>query len=146
MLDADLADLYGVNVKALNQAVRRNIERFPDDFMFQLTQEEWKNLRSTSVTSSSHGGRRYLPLAFTEEGVGMLSSVLRSTRAVQVNIEIVRTFVALRRFALTHDELRQRLDAFEAKTDKRFKNVVAAIRALMTSEAPNRTRGFARKG
>src|ERR1044071_3306942 len=90
MLDADLAALYGVQVKALNQAVRRNAERFPDDFMFQLVKQEVANLRSQTVTSSSRGGRRYLAFAFTEQGVAMLSSVLRSPRAISVNIEIMR--------------------------------------------------------
>ncbi len=145
MLDSDLAELYGVNVKALNQAVRRNIQRFPADFMTQLTKEELVHLRSQSVTSSAHGGRRHLPLVFTEEGVGMLSSVLRTPRAVQVNIEIVRAFVALRRFALTHDELRDRLNSFEAKTDRRFRAVINAIRKLMAPESNKATRGFARE-
>ena len=96
MLDADLAELYGVTTKAFNRAVKRNIERFPEDFMFPLTIQEVTNLRCQIGTSRSWGGRRFLPLAFTEQGVAMLSSVLRSKRAVQVNIEIMRAFVKLR--------------------------------------------------
>jgi len=99
MLDNDLADLYGVEVKVLNQAVKRNIERFPPDFMFQLTQNEWKNLRSQIVTSSfNYGGRRYAPYVFTEQGVSMLSSVINSKQAIEVNINIMRAFVKLRFF------------------------------------------------
>ena len=102
MLDSDLAELYGVEVKQLNQAVKRNIKRFPDDFMFQLTQDEWDlNLRSQNVTSSlNHGGRRYAPFVFTEQGVSMLSSVINSERAIEVNINIMRAFVKLRNFAV----------------------------------------------
>ena len=148
MLDSDLAELYAVNVKAMNQAVQRNLERFPEDFMFRLTREEFLNLRSIIVTSSSgHGGRRYLPYAFTELGVGMLSSVLRSPRAVQVNIDIMRTFVELRRYALTHEDLNKRLDTLAAKTDRRFRAVINAIRKLMAPEAGTDhkpTRGFGR--
>ncbi|MCL2196444.1 MAG: ORF6N domain-containing protein [Treponema sp.] len=97
MLDSDLADLYGVEVKVLNQAVKRNIERFPRDFMFQLTQNEWENLRSQIVTSSyNYGGRRYVPYVFTEQGVSMLSSVIKSKQAIEVNINIMRAFVKLR--------------------------------------------------
>lgn len=147
MTDSDLAVLYQVNVKALNQAVRRNRERFPEDFMFQLTQEEFASLRSQTVTSrnSGRGGRRYRPLVFTEQGVGMLSSVLRSPRAVQINIAIIRTFVELRRLAITHEELRRRLDLFEQKTDRRFRAVIDAIRKLMEPDDKHKpTRGFAR--
>src|SRR5436190_22664268 len=96
LLDADLAPMYGVTVKALNQAVKRNLTRFPADFMFELTADEVSNLRSQFVTSSSWGGRRYLPRAFTEQGVAMLSSVLRGERAALVNVEIMRAFVRLR--------------------------------------------------
>jgi hypothetical protein len=111
MLDEDLAQLYDVETKALVRAVKRNLDRFPGDFMFQLSQEEFENLRSQSVTSSSWGGRRYRPYAFTEQGVAMLSSVLRSARAVRVNIEIMRAFVALREMLASHSELARRLDA-----------------------------------
>jgi hypothetical protein len=131
LLDTTLAALYGVSVKQLNQAVRRNPARFPSDFMFQLDTDEVGNLRSQIVTSSEHGGRRDLPFAFTEQGVAMLSSVLRSPRAVQVNIEIMRTFVRLRRWLTDHAELAARLDALEQRYDARFKAVLDAIRALM---------------
>ena len=110
MLDADLAGLYGVQTKALTRAVRRNLDRFPDDFMFQLDAEEFANLRRQAGTSSQWGGRRYPPYAFTEQGVAMLSSVLRSKRAVLVNIEIMRAFVRLRRMLASHADLQRRLD------------------------------------
>ena len=145
MLDEDLATLYGVQVKALNQAVKRNADRFPDDFMFQLTADELERLRSHSVTSKNRGGRRYLPYAFTEQGVAMLSSVLRSPRAVRVNIEIMRTFVNLRRHAMTIQVLNRKLTALESKYDSHFKVVFDAIRKLMQQEKPKRTLGFARK-
>ncbi len=105
LLDVHLAHLYGVDVKVLNQAVKRNIERFPDDFMFRLTSEEQASLRSQFVTSKSRGGRRYLAFVFTEQGVAMLSSVLRSPQAVQVNIEIMRAFVKLRRLLHSNEDL-----------------------------------------
>ena len=108
MLDSDLAELYEVETKVLNQAVRRNRDRFPDDFMFRLSSEEFDILRSQSVTSSSWGGRRYPPYAFTEQGVAMLSSVLRSKRAVHVNIEIMRAFVRLRELLASHAQLGRR--------------------------------------
>lgn len=135
MLDADLARLYGVPTKALIQAVKRNPRRFPADFMFQITQAELPALRSQIVTSSSRGGRRYLPYAFTEQGVAMLSSVLRSSRAVQVNIEIMRVFVRLRQMAVAHEDLSRRLDELEARYDRQFKVIFDAIRALMTAPA-----------
>ncbi len=139
MLAADLAALYDVEVKVLNQAVRRNIDRFPQDFMFQLTAREFDDLRSQSVTSSSGwGGRRYPPYAFTEQGVAMLSSVLRSKRAVQVNIEIMRAFVRLRRMLASHAELARKLDALEKKYDAQFKVVFDAIRELMAPPEPKR--------
>src|SRR5690606_27891622 len=109
MVDADLAALYGVETRALTQAVRRNLDRFPDDFMFQLTDEEFEDLRSQTVISSQWGGRRTRPYVFTEQGVAMLSSVLRSDRAVQVNIEIMRAFVRLRRMLASNAELERRL-------------------------------------
>jgi len=138
MLDADLAALYGVETKQLIQAVKRNIFRFPSDFMFQLNKEEFENLRSHFGTSSYWGGRRYPPYAFTEQGVAMLSSVLRSKRAVQVNIEIMRTFVRLRRILASHAELARKLDALEKKYDTQFKVVFDAIRQLMTPPGPKR--------
>jgi len=131
MLDADLAVLYGVETRVLVQAVKRNIERFPDDFMFQLSPEEFSFLRSQSVTSSQWGGRRYPPYAFTEQGVAMLSSVLKSKRAVQVNVEIMRTFVQLRQMTVDHKALARRLHQLEKKYDKQFSVVFDALRELM---------------
>jgi hypothetical protein len=151
MLDADLARLYGVSPKRLNEAVRRNRDRFPDDFIFQLTREEIEeltrqidasNLRSQFATSS-WGGRRYLPYAFTEQGVAMLSSVLRSKRAVAVNIEIMRAFVRLRRMLASNEDLARKLAALERKYDAQFKVVFDAIRELMAPPSPKRKRiGF----
>lgn len=143
LLDHDLAALYGVEPKVLNQAVKRNLVRFPDDFMFQLTAAEFENLRSQAVTSSLHGGRRYLPYAFTEHGVAMLSSVLRSERAVLVNIEVVRAFVRLRRLLATHQDLARKLVSLEKRYDAQFRVVFDAIRDLMTPPtAPKRRIGF----
>jgi hypothetical protein len=153
MLDVSLAQLYGVPTKALNRAVKRNRERFPEDFMFQLTKEEAQHLRRQTDTSSSRvpigfshrwGGRRYLPYVFTEQGVAMLSSVLRSRRAILVNIEIVRTFVRLRTMAGSVAELRRKVDALERKYDIQFKAVFDAIRELMAPPVAgeNRRIGF----
>ncbi len=137
MLDTDLAELYGVETRVLVQAVKRNIERFPSDFMFQLTKEEDELLRSHSVISKTgRGGRRYLPYAFTEQGVAMLSGVLHSPRAVQVNVAIMRTFVKLREMLTTHKGLAQKLEALEKKYDRQFKVVFDAIRQLMGPEEP----------
>ena len=169
MLDADLAALYGVATRVLIQAVKRNAERFPPDFIFQLTKEEVDLLRSQSVTSKSasrldqgdseilrsqfviskigdpRGGRRYLPYAFTEQGVAMLSSVLHSPRAIAVNIEIMRTFIRLRRMLASHADLARKLEALEKKYDAQFKVVFDAIRQLMAPPAPKRRRiGFHR--
>jgi hypothetical protein len=147
MLDLDLAALYGVEVKVLNQAVKRNIKRFPDDFMFQLTADEDARLRSQSVTLKTGRGqhRKYLPFAFTEQGVAMLSSVLRSPRAIQVNIEIMRTFVRLRRMLASNEDLARKLAALERKYDSEFKAVFDAIRSLMTPPEQRRRRiGFVR--
>ena len=120
MLDRDLAELYRVETKVLKQAVKRNIDRFPPDFMFKLTYQEVRNLRSQFVTSSSQqwGGTRYEPMAFSEHGVAMLSSVLRSKRAVQVNIEIMRAFVRLREMLSSHKDLERKLSALENKYDE----------------------------
>lgn len=134
MLDADLAELYGVSTRALNQAVRRNADRFPDDFMFQLSAAEADNLRSQSVISS-YGGRRYLPYAFTEQGVAMLSSVLRSDQAVRVNIAIMRAFVRLRQVLATHAELARKLQELEQKSDRNFAAVFRAIEQLIQQDA-----------
>lgn len=143
MLDAELAALYGVDTKVLNQAVKRNIERFPDDFMFQLTKDEAGNLKSQLGDSVGSGGRRYLPYAFTEQGVAMLSSVLRSARAVQVNVEIMRAFVRLRQMLQANTELARKLAALERKYDAQFRIVFDAIRDLMGPPVRSRRRiGF----
>ena len=159
MLDADLAQLYGVETRVLVQAVKRNLARFPEDFMFQLTAEEWQALRSQSVISNAggRGGRRTAPYAFTEQGVAMLSSVLSSPRAIAVNIEIMRTFVRVRALAATHGDLAKRLSELEDKTEAlsmnhdtfsrntrvQLKQVFDALRELMTPpEPPKRPIGF----
>lgn len=140
LLDRDLADLYGVETKALKQAVRRNIERFPDDFMFLPAREEVMTLRSQFVTSKSdpRGGTRYLPMAFTEQGVAMLSSVLKSKRAVEVNIAIMRTFVKLRQMLETHAKLAKALAELEQKFDEQFRVVFEVLNVLMNSPDPKR--------
>jgi hypothetical protein len=144
MLDADLAALYGVETRALTQAVKRNRERFPGDFMFQLTAEEAAHLRSQTVISNpSRGGRRYAPYAFTEHGVTMLAAVLQSPRAVQVSIEVVRAFVRLRAMLAGNAELARKLTALEKRYDAQFKVVFDAIRELMApSPKPRRRIGF----
>ena len=144
MFDYDLAELYGVETGALNRAVKRNANRFPEDFMFQLTAEEYENLKCQIGISRDWGGRRRsLPYAFTEQGVAMLSSVLSSPRAVQVNIAIMRAFVRLREMLLTNADLARKLAALEAKYDSQFKVVFDAIRQLMTPPDPPRRRiGF----
>jgi len=174
MLDSDLARLYGVEARALNQAVARNRKRFPADFMFQLTPREYESLRSQTVISkeggstddvsqsvmsslgrherlrsqimtskTGRGGRRYRPYAFTEQGVAMLSSVLRSTRAVEVNIAIMRTFVQLRRLMDTNRDLARKIKALEKKYDEQFAVVFEAIKELITPpEPPKKQIGF----
>jgi hypothetical protein len=161
ILDSDIAELYGVETKVLNQAVKRNIDRFPPDFMFQLTEQEVENLRSQIVTSrsgvipsrsqivtlkdtsnlksqiaisSSHGGRRTLPYAFTEQGVAMLSSVLRSQRAVEVNIAIMRTFVQLRSLMQSNKLLAEKIEKLEEKYDQNFQIVFDAIKQLIIAD------------
>ena len=162
LLDTDLADLYGVEARVLNQSVARNRTRFPEDFMFQLTTEEWTALKSQIVTTSApkggkssqtvtsslpgtdltsqivmsntRGGRRTLPYAFTEQGVAMLSSVLRSQRAVEVNIAIMRTFVQLRRLMDSNRDLRLRIEAMETRYDEQFSQVFDAIKQLITED------------
>jgi hypothetical protein len=147
LLDADLAALYGVETKAFNRAVKRNIDRFPDDFMFQLTDEETEALRCHFGTSKGRGGRRYPPYAFTEQGVAMLSSVLNSPRAVQVNIEIMRAFVRLRQMLQSNADLGRKLEALEKRYDAQFKVVFDAIRQLMTPPAKPKARiGFGSDG
>jgi len=140
MLDADLAALYHVDTRTLVQAVRRNLARFPADFMFQVTPDEFQALRSQSVISNTRGGRRYRPYAFTEHGIAMLSSVLRSGRAIQVNISIVRTFIRLREFLVTHEKLAERLAVLERKYDGQLLAVFEAIRDLMTQPARRQPR------
>jgi hypothetical protein len=143
MLSTDLAELYQVEPRVLVQAVKRNIARFPEDFMFQLTEEEFSNLKSQIVISSWGGLRRARPYAFTEQGVAMLSSVLRSKRAIQVNIEIMRAFVRLRRMLASHADMARKLEALEKKYDAHFKIVFDAIRQLMRpSEPKKRPIGF----
>jgi hypothetical protein len=143
MLSSDLAALYRVQTRALNQAVRRNLDRFPGDFMFQLTPREFRNLKSQFVTSSWGGARRSRPYAFTEQGVAMLSSVLNSPRAVRVNIEIMRAFVRLRQVLASHADLARKLAVLESKYDAQFRVVFDAIRELMTPPEPPRKRiGF----
>ncbi len=145
MLDSDLADLYGVEVRTLNQAVHRNLSRFPGDFMFQLTDQENESLRSQFVILKAGRGqhRKYPPYAFTEQGVAMLSSVLRSSRAILVNVEIMRTFVRLRRLLVANAELARKLEELESKYDARFKVVFDALRELMAPpSASKRPIGF----
>lgn len=146
MLDFDLAELCEVETRVLNQAVKRNLVRFPDDFMFQLTKEEWSNLKSQIVISNEkpsnssqivmssrkHRGKSYLPYAFTEHGVAMLASVLRSPKAIEVNISIVRAFIALRRFALNYKELAQKIAELEKKYDHQFEYVFNALKLLLS--------------
>lgn len=152
MLDSTLAQLYEVKTKELNKAVKRNQDRFPEDFIFQLTIQEAESLRfqigtskigPESDISDRRGGRRYLPYVFTEQGVAMLSSVLRSKRAILVNVEIMRTFVNLRRILSSHKELARKLDALEKKHDHQFKIVFDAIRQLMAPPPSSRRKiGF----
>ena len=150
MLDADLADLYGVPTKALVQAVKRNPSRFPRDFMFPITEQELANLRSQFVTSSlpsrNWGGRRNAPYAFTEQGVAMLSGVLTSPRAIKVNVEIMRAFVRLRQVLASHRELARKLEELERHLrnhDEQIEAIFDAIRQLMTQPEPDRKKiGF----
>lgn len=136
LLDADLAALYGVETRALVQAVKRNPERFPADFMFQLKDEEWTGLKSQSVISRTWGGRRTAPYAFTELGVAMLSSVLNTERAIQANISIMRAFAQLRAMLASHTDLARKLEALERKYDGQFRAVFEAIRELMEPPVP----------
>jgi hypothetical protein len=145
MLDGDLAELYGVPTKRRNEQVTRNINRFPKDFMFQISAEEADSLRSLFATSNAgRGGRRYRPRVFTEQGVAMLSSVLRSDRAVKVNIATMRAFVRLRNLLASHEELARKLKAMEKKYDSQFRVVFDAIRELMKPqpEGQKRSIGF----
>jgi hypothetical protein len=141
MLDADLAALYGVETGALVRAVKRNPGRFPRDFAFELTSDEMAGLKSQAA--ATWGGRRYAPYAFTEQGVAMLSSVLRSSRAIEVNVEIMRAFVRLRQLLQGNADLARKLEALEAKYDQQFRVVFEAIHELMTpTDAPRKRIGF----
>jgi ORF6N domain len=150
MLDSDLADLYSVETKRLIEQVRRNIDRFPDDFMFQLTREEAEELRSQNATSNpGRGGRRYAPYVFTEQGVAMLSSVLRSKQAVAVNVEIMRAFVELRRMAHSHGELAKRVDELERAVaeklgdhDEKLAAIFKVLREVTLVKPRKRPAGF----
>jgi len=150
MLDSDLGALYGVELRSLNQAVKRNIGRFPSDFMFQLTDEEWDCLRSQIVISNNNrGGRRYAPYVFTEQGVSMLSSVINSERAIEVNINIMRTFVKLRHYVLSKSdnneqiaELRKLLMLYIEKNDKRVNEIIIALNNLIVHPAETKKIGF----
>ncbi|AKF25656.1 DNA-binding protein [Sulfurovum lithotrophicum] len=146
MLDEDLAELYQIETRILNQAVKRNIERFPEDFMFQLTEEEYGNLKSQFVISSleKHGGRRKLPFVFTENGVYMLSAVLKSQVAIDVSIEIMRTFTKLREFTLHYNALGKKIIELERKNDKQFKKVFDILDTLMndTQRTDEKVMGF----
>jgi len=149
MLDRDLAELYQVETKVFNQAVKRNNERFPNDFMFQLSEKEYENLRSQIVTSNKgRGGRRYLPYAFTEEGIYMLATVLNSKVAVQTNISIIRTFKKLREFSRHYNALAKKIMEVERKNDKQYKELKKALDELIaTSEiAEEKVMGFLKEG
>ena len=143
MLDSDLAELYDTETKRLKEAVRRNIGRFPSDFMFELNINEFEGLR-TQIASSNRGGTRYLPFVFTEQGVAMLASVLNSAKAMEVNIQIVRAFVLLRQYALTHSDLTSKLKELESRYNKQFNDVYEALNYLLTKDK-QRTEQYQRK-
>ena len=147
MLDRDLAGLYQVKTKALKQAVKRNIERFPGDFMFQLSEGEFRKWRSQIVTSiGDRKGLRYAPMVFTEQGVAMLSSVLNSKRTILVNIQIIRTFVKLRELLATNEAIRKKIEIMERKYDQKFKVIFDVIkRLLVAEEEPKKRIGFSKK-
>ena len=134
MLDFDLAELYEVQTKNLNLGVKRNFKRFPKDFMFQLTKAEWDGLRLQIETSNRRGGTRYLPYAFTEQGLAMLSGILNSDKAIEVNIMIMRAFVFIRQYAMTHKEFSAKLKKIESKYNKQFKDVYEAINYLLNKD------------
>jgi phage regulator Rha-like protein len=143
ILDSDLAVLYGVEIRTLNQAVKRNIARFPSDFMFQLSQEEYSSLRSQNVTLKRGQHRKYFPFAFTEQGVAMLSGLLNSDRAIKANIEIMRAFVQMRKLINSNKELANKIEQLESKYDEQFRIVFEAIRELIKEEEkPKRKIGF----
>jgi len=139
MLDYDLAALYKVETKNLNLAVKRNIRRFPEDFMFKLSIEEWKSLRLQIETSKQRGGSRYLPHAFTEQGLAMLSGILNSQKAIEVNIAIMRTFVYLRQYSISHKELSDKLLVLVKRTNKRFKDIYQALNYLIQKDIQEQT-------
>jgi len=142
MLDEDLAELYGVETRRLNEQVKRNIGRFPEDFMFQLTKEEF-DILIFQIGASNWGGRRKLPYAFTEQGVAMLSGVLNSELAITVNIQIMRTFTHIRKMLVNHESLKRKIDSMEKKYDQQFKVVFDAIKRLLAGETkPKRKIGF----
>ena len=134
ILDFDLSELYDVQTKVLNQAVKRNLQRFPEDFMFQLTENEYESLRSQIVTLNENGRgkhKKYLPFAFTEQGIAMLSGILNSEVAINVNIAIMRTFVMIRRFAIEHKELNSKLLEMEIKYEKQFSDIYEALNFII---------------
>jgi hypothetical protein len=134
MLDFDLAELYETETKYLKRAVRVNIKRFPADFMFELSKPEWDTLRCNISTSNSRGGTRYMPYAFTEQGVAMLSGVINSDKAIDVNISIMRAFVLIRQYALSHKDLTLKLQELESLCNKKFKDVFEAINYLLQKD------------
>jgi hypothetical protein len=148
MIDSDLAELYAVETKVLNQSVKRNIERFPEDFMFELTEQEFTNLRSQFVTSS-WGGRRNMPYAFTEQGVAMLSSILKSETAIKVNIQIIRIFTKMRELLLSNKEILERIEKMEMKsldTDEDIKRIFSYLKELLNPVKENpKPIGYKRK-
>ncbi len=146
MIDRDLSGLYGVEIRTLNQAVRRNLERFPEDFCFQLTRLEWEALRSQFVIlKPGRGGKAYRPLAFTEPGIAMLSSVLKSKKALAVNIEIMRAFIHMRDMLLDESYLTRRVEVLEKHFDEQFKIVFDAIRRMLTDDAEKPEIGYKAK-
>lgn len=144
MLDSDIAELYKVETARLNEAVKRNIKRFPEDFMFQLTEQEFDSLRSQiAISKHGRGGRRYMPFAFTEQGVAMLSGILSSDTAIDMNINIMRAFVQMRRIGLTVVDMKKKIDGLERKYDHQFKIVFDSLRKILVPEPKNkRTLGF----
>lgn len=150
MLDVDLAEMYEVETRVLKQAVRRNLDRFPQDFMFELTKDEYDNLTSQNVISS-HGGTRYMPFAFTEQGVAMLSSVLNSKKAIQVNISIIRAFVVLRQHLADYKDLKEAIAVLEKEMNTKFKDINQALNYLLnkdhnqTTQANRKQIGFKTK-
>lgn len=139
MLDFDLSDMYETETKRLKEAVRRNINRFPPDFMFELSREEWQTLR-TQIATSSWGGTRYEPFAFTEQGVAMLASILTSPKAIEINISIVRAFIALRQYALGYADLNQKLENFMLETNMQFNDIYQALTEMASQKENDRKR------